>query len=355
MNRKNIIGLRMERQHLITPAREEEYIALYRDTQPGQNVYWHGFGQPPELTFRADFDDREFNRIRQAEHKLAKGRFQGGNLGWLDTRDMELFVCLCRKPLEAPTLLQTKVMELIEREGPMTIQQMKESSGLLVKELTPILHRLQEAFLVYEDQYDGEWDRGWFRFEEMFPDVNTEKYTRTEALKIVLQRFAFRMVWFDVNMAKSFYRLPVKDIKQAVEQLCAEGILTPCNMENDSTDTPSLGQGYILSSDLPLLEQNSYPVPGRLFLMHRNDILIKTQEQLLKKKYRCPEYEVLHYLIMDGEVHGVIFGKFKFGPDIVGDVWADEGYLSRRDEILQAVQNAYPNSILNPDTWRIFA
>ena len=40
---------------------------------------------------------------------------------------------------------------------------------MLVKEITPVLHRLQEAFLVYEDQYDGEWDRSWYRFEEMFP------------------------------------------------------------------------------------------------------------------------------------------------------------------------------------------
>lgn len=45
---------------------------------------------------------------------------------------------------------------------------------MLVKEITPVLHRLQEAFLVYEDQYDGEWDRSWYRFEEMFPETNPE-------------------------------------------------------------------------------------------------------------------------------------------------------------------------------------
>lgn len=37
---------------------------------------------------------------------------------------------------------------------------MNEETGMLVKEITPVLHRLQEAFLIYEDQYDGEWDRG---------------------------------------------------------------------------------------------------------------------------------------------------------------------------------------------------
>ena len=52
---KKLLALRMQRQHLLTPATEAEYDALYRDLQPGLNAYWHGFGQPPELTFRAKF------------------------------------------------------------------------------------------------------------------------------------------------------------------------------------------------------------------------------------------------------------------------------------------------------------
>ena len=49
MNKK-IVSLRMERQHFVKKANEEEYIALYRDLQPGLNVYWNGFGQPPTLS-----------------------------------------------------------------------------------------------------------------------------------------------------------------------------------------------------------------------------------------------------------------------------------------------------------------
>lgn len=43
---EKIRALRMERQHLLAPANETEYDMLYRDLQPGQNVYWNGFGQP---------------------------------------------------------------------------------------------------------------------------------------------------------------------------------------------------------------------------------------------------------------------------------------------------------------------
>ena len=213
-----IISLRMERQCFINKANEDEYIELYRDTQPGQNVYWNGFGQPPTLTFRSDFDDIEFNRNRQLNRELVKGRFAGGNLGWIVPEDIELFAALYRKPLTRLTEEQLHILELIETAGPFNIQQIKEETGLLAKQITPILHRLQEAFLIYEDQYDGEWDRGWYKFSEMFPEADTDKYTRLEALKIVLQRFAYRIVWFDTAMAKSFYKIPEKEIKQAVNE-----------------------------------------------------------------------------------------------------------------------------------------
>lgn len=180
---EKIRALRMERQHLLTPANETEYDALYRDLQPGQNIYWNGFGQPPTLSFRADFDDLAYNKSRQFRRELIKGRFAGGNLGWILPEDLELFAALYRKPLKNATMTQQMLLERIEMSGPYTIGQLKEESGLLVKEITPALHRLQEAFLIYEDQYDGEWDRGWYRFDEFFFDFSLDRYTKTEASK----------------------------------------------------------------------------------------------------------------------------------------------------------------------------
>ena len=112
---------------------------------------------------------------------------------------------------------------------------------MLVKEITPALHRLQEAFLIYEDQFDGEWDRGWHKFTDMFPDADLKKYTRIEALKILLQRFVYRHVCFDIKMARSFYKLPEKDIKAAIAALVEEGILA------------EYGSGYMLPSDIAML------------------------------------------------------------------------------------------------------
>lgn len=324
----------MERQCLINKADEAEYIKLYRDMQPGQNVYWNGFGQPPTLTFRAAFDDIEFNRNRQLDRELIKGRFAGGNLGWIIPEDMELFVALYRKPLTNPTAEQLIILELIENAGPFNIQQIKEETGMHVKQITPILHRLQEAFLIYEDQYDGEWDRGWYKFVEMFPDVNPDKYTRLEALKIVLQRFAYRIVWFDTAMAKSFYKIPEKEIKLAVSELVSEGIL----VASDS--------GYILRSDSELLESYEPKSMNFVYAIHRNDFLYKAQEHILKDMLKRMtegleyDHEPLQYLLIDGDFHGASVGHFRNGPYDLNDVVCDLADAERRKEdIIKAISD----------------
>ena len=327
-----IISLRMERQCLINKADQNEYIKLYRDTQPGQNVYRIGFGEPPSLSFRADFNDIEFNRNRQLDRKLIKGRFAGGNLGWIEIGDLDLFIALYRKPLTKPTEIQLRILDIIEREGPFNIQQIKEETGLLVKEITPILHRIQEAFLIYEDQYDGEWDRSWYRFAEMFPKADPDRYTKTEALKIVLQRFAYRLVWFDIAMARSFYKIAKKEVKSAVNELVAEGTL----VTSDS--------GYMLSTDAELLEGYSPEALNFVYAVHRNDFLYKTNEHILKEFAKkltdglpC-DHEPLQYRLIDGEFHGASVGHFRNGPYDLNDIVCDlPDAEKRRDEIVKAV------------------
>ena len=325
--RAKLTALRMERQFLTRKANKSEYIALYRDTQPGQNVYWNGFGDPPSLTYRAAFDDIEFNRERQRARSLIKGRFVNGNLGWVMPEDLELFAAAFIKPLDRPNPRRATLLELIERK-PLTIQQMKEETGMLVKEITPALHRLQEAFLIYEDQFDGEWDRGWHMFNDMFPDADLTKYTRIEALKILLQRFVYRHVRFDTKMAKSFYKLPEKDIKAAITALVEDGVL----VEYDG--------GYMLPGDIAMLQNCDGDPPKSIFAMHRNDIFVKSNEHWLKERYAHTYPDTLYYLLIDGEFRGAVAGKFRYTPE-VEDVIVDLPQVEiakRKDDILQAVQ-----------------
>lgn len=340
---KRITALRMQRQHLITPVDEAAYSALYRDMQPGLNLYWHGFGQPPELTFRADFDDVAVNREHLARRELIKGRFAGGNLGWIVPEDLPLFAALYRKPITGfMTDEQLTIMTLIERMGPLNIQQIKEETGHLVKVITPVLHRLQEAFLLYEDQFDGEWDRAWYRFEEMFPECDLNRYTREEAIETVLQRFAYRMVWFDTKMAKSFYKLPEKELKAACISLAEQGIFT------------ARDGGYLLTTDLPALDAlpSDAPLPPVL-AFHRNDFLVRAMEHDLKARFK-PLYEKLpydhdpqYYVLVDGDFRALSVGHFRYGPYEIHDIVCDSPEMwAYKDAICAAVLRENQGSVI---------
>jgi len=269
------------------------------------------------------------------DRKLVKGRFSGGNIGWIVPEDMELFAALYRKPLNDPKIEQLQVLEMIVKEGSYNIQQIKSETGMLVKQITPILHRLQEAFLIYEDQYDGEWDRGWYKFSEMFPNCDLEKYTRQEALKIILQRFAYRHIIFDTAMAKSFYKLPEKEIKQAAAELVKESIFTKAE------------GGFMLSSDMEVLKSYE-PLQLRFtYALHRNDFLVKSNEHTLKESFKPLyehleyDHEPLQYLLIDGEFHGACVGHFRNGPYDLNDVVCDlPDAEKRKDEIIAAVSEA---------------
>ena len=203
---------------------------------------------------------------------------------------------------------------------------------MLVKQITPILHRLQAAFLIYEDQYDGEWDRGWYRFEEMFEEVALDRYTRLEALKIVLQRFAYRKVWFDTTMAKAFYKLPEKEIKAAVSELVEEGVFVAWE------------GGYFLQADEELLKNYEPAEMHFIYAIHRNDMLYKSQEPILKEKAKewteglTYDHEPLQYLLIDGEFRGASVGHFRNGPYDLNDIVCDlPKAQKRKDEIVEAI------------------
>ena len=341
MNFDTINALRMERQYLTRPLGESEltaYKALYQDLQPGQNVYWNGFGEPPTNSYRTEFDDKEYNRARQQSRELVKGRFQGGNLGWIMSEDIELFTALYRKPLTKPTELQYEILTIIEREGPLDIPLLKEMVELPAKKITPILSRLQQAFLIYEDQHDFNWNemdsmsgmsRDWYQFHEIFPDVNIEKYTRHEALVIILQRFAYRQVYFDVTMAKSFYKLPEKEIKKAILEMVEKGVLV------------AFEAGYLLKTDAELLETYAPEKPHFVYAMHRNDFLVKSHDHWLQEKYTHELHDTLYYLLVDGHFCGFAVGKFRWYEteieDIIVDLPADE-IRTRKNEIIKSVQ-----------------
>ena len=168
----------------------------------------------------------------------------------------------------------------------------------------------------------------------MFPEVDLNKYTRLEAIKIVLQRFAYRIVWFDTAMVKSFYKIPEKEIKLAVSELVAEGTL----VVSDS--------GYMLKRDAEMLEKYNPKGMNFVYAVHRNDFIYKAHEHVLKEMAKTLtegleyDHEPLQYLLIDGEFHGASVGHFRNGPYELNDIVCDlPDAESRKDEIIEAIKN----------------
>ena len=159
-----------------------------------------------------------------------------------------------------------------------------------------------------------------------------QKYTRHEALKIILQRFAHRHVLFDTAMAKVFYKLPEEEIKSSINELISDGVLCPFD------------NGYMLKSDLLFLESYTAKPLNFVYAIHRNDFLYKSNEHILKEQFKplydnLPyDHEPLQYLLIDGEFHGACVGHFRNGPYDLNDVVCDlPNATERKYEILETI------------------
>ena len=337
--REKITALRMQRQYLADKkANKEEYDRLFRDMSPVPVRYWSAPGDPPTISSRADFDDYQYNYKLRQNRDIVKGRFQNGSVGYVAFDEFELFIGLYKKGPGRLSRMQFELLDLIEHEDGITIGRMKQATGWLVKNITPELHKLQEAFLIFEDQTDNEGDRMWFSLESVFPEIDTKKYSRSEALKIVLLRFAKLNIFFDASSARSFYKINLNDIKETADELVNSGELINYNGR------------YMLKSDFEYLsspESDDLKLEKSVIILHRNDFLVKSNEnieqqnpRLLKDRFYHDKFGVLQYILIDGEFHGALCGNFKFGPAILEDVvldLPDDEKISRKEEILNAI------------------
>ena len=335
MNIKNIIGLRMQRQCLGKAAdSKEEYRELFRLMQPVTPIFFSRPGDPPCLVHRAGFDDKVHNDILRGHREILKARFQGGTVGYVAVEDLELYIAAFKKPIEKLTFKQKYILEVITHTGPLGCKQIKEETGILNKEITPVLHRLQEAFLVYEDQVDSEWDRAWYNFESEWYDIDINKYSRKYAIAQIILRFLKVNVFADITNMKDWFRLPAKDIKEAVQSLLERNEIVAVRVED--------AEGWVRKEDAELLEHNSYELQSSVYMLHKSDFLVKSNESMLKKKYK--DYEVLQYLLIDGEFKGAVLGHWRIGPYDVEDIIIDLPDMekeNRKQEIIEAVSWFY--------------
>ena len=328
ISRDTIIAERLRRQGLIEPVETaEKYTALFKALQPVSPPYFSYPGSPPALVHRAAFDDRGLTADWRRTRKIVKGRFLGGTLGYVFAEDLALYGNAFQRPLTRLNERQELVYNALLHVGPLTPRQLKEETGLLNKELMPILHRLQEAFLVYEDQADEDWERPWYVFAQEWPGVSVEPDSCEAAAKEVLHRFLHAHVLASAEQIRNWSGWPLKDIKHVLQCLEADGVLT------------ARQDGWMRTEDTSLASEE----PARsVFMLHRADPLVRASASELKERFAGPE--ALQYLLIDGEFNGVVCGHWRIGPHDAEDIVVhlpDNERAARKDEIVEAVAWKY--------------
>ena len=331
MNKETLLAHRLARQGMIDKAQNEQaYRALLHLLQPVAPVHFTMPGLPPQLVHRTTFDDAELADRLRGRAELVKGRFWGGNIGYVLAGDLELYATAFRKPIARLNPLQERVLEVLWSTGPLTPRQLAEESGRKNKEIMPVLHRLQQAFQVYEAQEDSSWERSWSLFNSEWPDLDLERQSWQEAATEVVLRFVRGHVFATKAQLRDWSQWGVRPLAGLLQEMEAQGQIAACTIDG-------LGEGWTLPEDgqLPAAE-----LPRQTFMMHRADLLVKSHLSELKERFAGRE--VLQYLLIDGEFSGAVCGHWRIGPHDVDDIavlLADPA--ARRAEIVAEVERGY--------------
>ncbi len=224
------------------------------------------------------------------------------------------------------------MLDAVVHQGPLTPKLIKEETEFLNKRIMPALHRLQEAFLVYEDQVDEDWERGWYDFAAEWSEVQVDETRWDSAAATVLRRFLDSHVFATDENLKDWSGWPMRKVVGLVAEMERAGAIVPASVEG-------LGEGWMLSKDTAL---ESGRIQPSVFMMHKSDVLVRSHTTELKRRFGG--LEVLQFLLVDGQLSGAVLGHWRIGPHDVEDVVVDlpaRQRSDRREEILRAVRWGY--------------
>jgi len=228
--------------------------------------------------------------------------------------------------------IQGTVLKAVQTMGGLTPRQIKEETGLLIKGIMPALHRLQEAFLVHEDQVDSEWERCWYDFASEWPEIDLEDIPWEAAAERVLLRFLRGHVFATMEQVKDWSQLPSRPLRALVSGMEKNRAMAPVTVER-------IGEGWVCQEDVSLRADSA---PPSAFMVHRADTLVLSHASELKRRFG--DREALQYLLIDGAFQGAVLGHWRIGPHDVEDIAVElpaPKRRQRREEILKAVARQY--------------
>lgn len=343
----DVLFERLKRQKLTLPLLSQNgYQDLFEFLQPVAPVYYSYPGSPPGLIFRTVFDNEEYADELRAERKMVKGRFNGNSIGYVLAKDLELYANAFSRPIRRFNATQQSVLEAIKTLGPTSARFIKEETGLLNKKIMPALHRLQEAFIVFEDQVDDSWDRAWSFFDQEWPNIKINEVARRIAMIEVIRRFLKGHVFATFEQIKDWSGFPSKVLVGLLHDMEESGSINLRKIKG-------LGNGWLLNRDIVSKDKVIKP---SVLMLHKADILVKSHASELKRKFG--DQEVLQYLLIDGAFQGAVIGHWRINPHDVDDIiltLPSTEQSERKAEILHTIGRQYrsPDSMIKKFSGKI--
>jgi len=332
INIESILWARLIAQGLDQPLKEDRgYPELFRRLQPVSPVANTYPGNPPALVKRTVFDSLEASDDLRGDRLIVKARFLGGTVGYVTREDLADYAVVFRKRPTRLNAVEREVLAAVQELGPVTPRLIKEETRLLAKKVGPALARLQRAFLVFEDQTETNWERGWSTFSMACPEIDLDTMDREAAAARILGRFFDAQYFATYQQVRDWSGLPTRDLTQWLGAMVDSGQISEATVEGMGIGWVSAGGGF------------TGAVPAKsVHMLHIQDGLVRSCRTELKERFG--DREVLQYLLIDGQFTGAVCGHWRIGPHDVDDIvltLPQKEKDSRRDEILKEVASTY--------------
>ncbi len=311
---------------------DTDYLEILRALAPMRPPSYEFPGTPVCLHDRHLASDGSSEKIVgervRREGLVVKGRFQHGNIAYVPAAEMPLFIGAFRKT-RALNWDDTAVLETLQREGPLQKKDLSEMCGVKGKTLTAALQNLQANFLVFEQQLETEWDNPWCAIETEHPEWLEGVPEQFEARAEVIRRFTNARVFSSVQEVKDWSGFTLKDSKALLEELCKREQLEKAVVEG--------WYEHYLSSDFEGMKLEPH-----VAILDLSDPLVTAETEFSRLVYsRIP---ILKYILIDGEICGIVEGRWGIKAFDVTDVHVPEhartGALKL--EIISKIRRHFP-------------
>lgn len=210
---------------LVHPGDEAAYLELFRRLQPMAPVHNTRPGDPPRLVHRTAYPDFEMSGGLRERGALIKGRFQNGRIAYVLEEDLQLYATAFRKDMTRFGVIHDDILTMVREAGGMSKDQLKEELPYRAGDIGKALEEFQKAFVLYEQQTDGDWDTGWLDFAEEWFTIPTDEESRRAAMEEVILRFVHAMVFAIEAEIKIWSGWTGKMVGQIVNGLVEQGRL----------------------------------------------------------------------------------------------------------------------------------